>query len=366
MRSSRSRKLSLGLSAVAIVLLTVHLTATRAAAQTERVLDGFASTSKSSQSVNIVTFDVPNSKLTFPVGITSAGVVVGYYEDTDSVLHGFTYDTSGNFLTLDVPGEGTGPGWGTRPIGVSESGEICGVYTDQYGHDQGFFLNTAGTYTTIEITGAIEPAFPVSVNDNAQVVGVYDDSAYQNVGFLWAASAPLTSFAPVNSKDVETALINGSGQIAGFFDNPVKRRGYFRDVDGTITVFDGSPTATGTYVEGINDSGSVTGFVTDATGYFYAFIRQGNSLTEFAVNESTLTVGQSINNAGTVTGSYVDASDVQHAFTRDKFGNITLFDVAYAGTGANQGTVPRAINASGQVAGYFVGPLGNVHGFVRR
>ena len=41
MRSSRSGKLSLGLSAVAIVLLTLFLTATRAAAQTETILHNF-------------------------------------------------------------------------------------------------------------------------------------------------------------------------------------------------------------------------------------------------------------------------------------------------------------------------------------
>ena len=65
-------------------------------------------------------------------------------------------------------------------------------------------------------------------------------------------------------------------------------------------------------------------------------------------------------------GSTLTRSNVNHGFTRDRLGNVTLFDVPYAGTGANQGTVPTSINAGGQVAGYFIGPLGNFHGFVRR
>jgi hypothetical protein len=312
----------------------------------------------------IVTFDAPGSILTFPVGITSAGVVVGYYEDSGKLWHGFTYDTSGSFVIIDAPGAGTGPGQGTQPKAVSDSGEICGIYIDQYGHDQGFFLDTSGRYTTLDVAGESSPPFPVGVNDNAQVVGLVDNSLFQNVGFLWTASGT-TTFAPANSNYVDTARINSSGQIAGYFETRVKRRGYFRDVTGAITVFDGSPASTGTYVNALNDSGSITGFFIDSTGY-HGFVRQGSSITEFDVNGSTLTEGKAINSIGIVTGFYVDASDVSHGFTRDRFGNVTLFDVPYAGMGANQGTVPYSINASGQVAGYFIGPLGTYHGFVRR
>jgi hypothetical protein len=325
----------------------------------------FVSAAFAADSARIVSFDVPGSITTYALGITSAGVVVGDYTDTNNVLHGFTYDTSGNFVTLDAPGAGTGSGQGTRPISVSPSGEICGVYIDQYGHDQGFFRNTAGTFTTLNITGEVASPFPTSVNDNAQVVGPYDDSNYQTVGFLWTASGPITSFAPANSTFLEDAFINSSGQIAGYFDTRVKRRGYFRDVNGSITVFDGSPSATGTFVHALNDSASITGFFTDTTGY-HGFVRQGRNITEFDVNGSTLTEGEGINNAGTVTGFYADASGVSHGFTRDRLGKVTLFDVAYAGKDANQGTFPTSINAGGQVAGYFLGPLGTYHGFVRR
>jgi hypothetical protein len=313
---------------------------------------------------NIVAFDPPGAMFTIVRGITTAGVVAGQYEDSNGAFHGFTYDTSGNFVIIDAPGAGTLSYQGTRLLGVSESGEICGYYIDSTQDTHGYLRNTSGVFTTLNAPGS-NGTLATGVNDSDEVAGIYTNSNYVNVGFLWTASSGFTTFAPAQSAAVDDAQINASGEIAGLYETRVKRRGFYRAVDGTIITFNGSAVATGTYVDGFNDNGAMTGFFIDATGW-HGFVRQGNSFTEFDVGGSAFTEGIGINDAGTVTGSYVDASNVSHGFTRDRLGNVTLFDVPYAGKGANQGTVPTSINASGQVAGYFVGPLGNYHGFVRR
>jgi hypothetical protein len=313
----------------------------------------------------IITFDPPGSTRTWVTGVTSAGLIAGFYYDVNSATHGFTMDAAGNFTTFDAPGAGTGFDQGTFVEGISEGGEICGTYADSQSHDHGFLRDVSGTITTFDVSTALA-TFASSVNDSGQVAGDYYPNIYPYgyIGFIWTTSGPLTTFAPVKATYVESAKINALGEVAGWFESIEGRRGYYRDASGNITAFDASPSAA-TYVEAMNDSGAITGFFTDAVGY-HGFVRQGKSIIQFDINGGGITEGQAINAGGTVAGWYTDANGASHAFTRDKLGNVTLIDVSYAGTRINQGTFATGINATGEVVGNFVGPAGNQHGWLRR
>ncbi len=315
----------------------------------------------------IISFDVPGAVVIYVWGIDSAGVIAGQYTDSNTVYHGFTRDASGNIATFDAPGAGTFFRQGTFPEGMSDSGQICGFYEDSESHDHGFLLDSSGVFTTFDVSGA-GGTLPSSVNDSGQVAGYYFPNGITTyIGFIWTASGPVTTFAPTGSTEVDNAKINLSGVIAGDYTNTIaKRRGYYRDAGGNITTFVGSPVATFTEVEAINDSGTIVGWFEDPAFADHGFLRQGKNLIQIDIAGAVSTFALAVNASGTVAGSYYDASGVSHSFTRDRLGNIVVFDDADAGTGSGQGTFATSINATGQVAGYFLGPLGNWHGFVQR
>ncbi len=71
---------------------------------------------------------------------------------------------------------------------------------------------------------------------------------------------------------------------------------------GTYTVFD-VPGATGTYANGINDSGQIVGSYVDVAGRFHGFLDSGGSFTTIDVPGSTKgTIAAGINNAGQIVG----------------------------------------------------------------
>ena len=133
---------------------------------------------------NIVAFDPPGAMLTTVYGITSAGVVAGQYEDSNGVYHGFTYDTSGNFVIIDAPGAGTLSDQGTRLLGISEGGEICGYYIDSALNTHGYLRNISGVFTTLDAPDSIK-TLATGVNDSEEVAGIYTNSSHVSAAFLW-------------------------------------------------------------------------------------------------------------------------------------------------------------------------------------
>ena len=69
---------------------------------------------------SILVFDAPGADTnegdfngTFPAGGNDAGLIAGYYIDTNNVSHGFLRSPNGSLTKFDPPGVGTAPGQGT-------------------------------------------------------------------------------------------------------------------------------------------------------------------------------------------------------------------------------------------------------------
>src|SRR5215472_6918306 len=69
-----------------------------------------------------------------------------------------------------------------------------------------------------------------------------------------------------------------------------------------------------------------------------------------------------INPSGVIAGFYTDAGDANHGFMRTPDGTITTFDVTGAGTGPGQGTRAGNINPSEQIAGRYIDSNAVSHG----
>ncbi|MGA9472589.1 MAG: hypothetical protein WBV36_08995 [Terriglobales bacterium] len=87
--------------------------------------------------------------------------------------------------------------------------------------------------------------------------------------------------------------------------------------------------------------------------------------TEFDVPGATDTLPSDINSAATIVGNYIFPNNAFGAFVRTPKGRFTTFDVAGAGTGANQGTSAWSINAKGEITGYYVDGSNVSHGYLR-
>src|SRR6516164_3722575 len=63
-------------------------------------------------------------------GINPAGVITGFYIDTNNTMHGFVRAKHGDITTFDAPGAGTGASQGTEPFANNPAGAATGFYID--------------------------------------------------------------------------------------------------------------------------------------------------------------------------------------------------------------------------------------------
>ena len=83
---------------------------------------------------------------TITQSVNDAGLVVGYYVDSNGVNHGFVYDGT-DFTTIDPPGSTD-----TLLFGINNAGIITGRFFDAAGVRHGF-LDDNGVFTIIDFPG---------------------------------------------------------------------------------------------------------------------------------------------------------------------------------------------------------------------
>jgi hypothetical protein len=157
----------------------------------------------------------------------------------------------------------------------------------------------------------------------------------------------------------------------------------------TITVFDapgaGTVAGQGTFANGMNDSGAITGFIRDTNSARHGYVRNANgtftifddpnagtcSVSCGTIGNGQGTRGYAINPSGEIVGFYTDNSARCHGFVREPNGIFTQIDAPDAGTGPfPQGTfpsefTPMGINPGGAITGFYVDANSVQHGFVR-
>lgn len=201
-------------------------------------------------------------------------------------------------------------------------------------------------------------------SSKTEIVGAYAYSA----GFLAYVSGTKTvteTYQTVNGPhfglDQGANAVNDSGQIVGyFFDNSGAIHGYELSAGRFTTLDVPFAGATGTYADGINNSGEVVGGWT-VSGGSHGFTRIGGTYASFDYPGATQTFAIGVNTAGDIVGYYDDASGVQHGFLLSG-GTYTSFDPPGA-----LGTLAWAINDAGVIVGSYCTTVecqGGEQGFV--
>jgi hypothetical protein len=265
----------------------------------------------------------------------------------------------------DAPGADP---FSTNPLGINDVGQVGGGYTTGGGViEHGFVGPPTGPYTTFDYSTT---AFVVAITEVRALNNAGDAVGYGSVAgggrpsslheFLRTPSGTIITLTDPSTGNPLLGIgqgINSAGYIVGDYNTPSGSRGFILSPDRTMLTTLSDPLgARLTRARGINDSGTVTGFFSDANGIVHGFVYDGVSghyttLDDPLAFEGTSTTGiggtylTGINNAGEIAGQYGDANGHYHGFVVDA--SHTQFTEIHAPGAVN--TQVFGINNLGQV-----------------
>jgi hypothetical protein len=161
--------------------------------------------------VNFPTTDNATPPVNQLLGVNDRDIAVGFYTDSATISHGYTYDIrSGAFTPVTVPGATS-----VTAAAINNRGDIAGSETVN-GTTDGFLLGADGQATTLAYPGA-DSTQAFGVNDRDEVVGLYMVGSATH-GFTWTPQAGFRTVDDPNG--IGTTTINGvndSGDLVGFY-----------------------------------------------------------------------------------------------------------------------------------------------------
>src|SRR4029077_20339275 len=183
----------------------------------------------------------------------------------------------------------------------------------------------------------------------------------------------------LQNRIMKTTLFNNKSWLLSILVLCMLGLGLSVNAGGTktiITTFDapraGTAAGQGTFANGMNDLGAITGFIRDANAARHGFLRAPDgTFTIFddpgagtcSFSCGTIGPGQgtrayAINPSGEIAGFYSDNTGRCHGYVRAANGTFTQIDAPDAGTGPfPQGTFPSEFTPAG------INPLGAITGF---
>lgn len=330
----------------------------------------------------LVEFDAPLAGTapglgTQPLANSDLGVVVGGYEDANTVFHGFLRIPDGHLTSFDAPKAGSvaGANQGTVAYSINDLGVIAGAVVDSNTLAHGFVRFPGGSYSTFEApeagTAANQGTWAYNINLEGATAGIYVDGSNVQHGYVSSTRGRITGFDPTGSiytMVCEETCLNAEGVATGFWEDAgFAIHGFIREPNGAIATVD-APGADGeTISASINSEGTTTGYFIDSSGVAHGYVRtRGGEFTTIDAPGATGigTAAFSINALGTVTGEFFDANNVMHGFSRSAGGAYSTFDAPAGGTIAFQGTRPSTNNLEAAVTGWYVDGNNVYHGFV--
>jgi hypothetical protein len=326
----------------------------------------------------LISFQVPDSRATYPLGINEAATVAGYYISNSGVSSGFVRYQDGQIITFDVPGSVA-----TIPVSINTAGDITGYYNLPsktpvvFDIPQGFVRTPEGKITTFgnPVTTASSSSFwaqPVTINVAGEIIGNYPDVALASVVFLRSAAGHVLTFSLSLGSHYSTVAtgLNAGGSIVGYATSQSLNlaQGFLWSGQGTPPNPGGGFTpitvagSTGTFPTGINTHGTIVGCYA-AGGLYHYFVRTRDGVVKTLYLPGTVpnciaaftpgfiaVVPQpiSVNDQGTIIGYTTNAAQIATAFIRFEEGQVTTFN--YPGS---KQTIPTSINNCDVITGYY-------------
>ncbi len=213
-----------------------------------------------------------------------------------------------DFISIDPPGSVD-----TIARAINARGDIVGIFWDADGNSHGFLLSD-GNYRVFDVFGSATVTSANGINARGDIVGWAD-----TVGWL---------------------LSGGKFISLGADLGPI----------------------------GINDAGDIVGVFVSQDGARHGFLLSGGKFTQIDFPDAGVceTIADSINDAGDIVGDYRigtcdESNEGWHAFLLRTDGTFDKIDVPNS-----VATVPRGINAQGDVVGDYGTADGGTYGFLLR
>jgi uncharacterized membrane protein len=212
---------------------------------------------------------------------------------------------------------------------------------------------------TFDVPGASEGTVAMGITPKGEVVGYYGDANEVTQGFVRKADGEITTFMVTNSVFTIATAVNADGLVVGEYgywdggiDGTFLQLGFRRSPDGEYT--DIQSIGVLGQVNGVNNKGIVVGDFLSEEEVWTSFLEKPNGTTTTfdalgtAINPGpTGTRATAINAEGQITGYYGDPTDnLQHGYIRQPDGKVVTFNVPGASS-----TNPASINNAGDIVG---------------
>lgn len=267
-----------------------------------------------------VRIDFPGASATTALGINARGDIVGRYDDTAGVTHGFLFH-QGAFSTIDFPHASF-----TAPKAINARGDIVGRVIDAAGNEHGFLLRD-GHFKKVDYPGA-SATTARGINNAGDITGRHFDAAGNESGFILQDGTfhnvrvpdSVTPLHPC-SADVWMVMDNGRvavGDLCTDVDGGI--HGYLRNKPGDFQIIDfpgaGAPC---TAVRWINESRDMVGVYANTLDECFAFQAHGFLLRNGQYSAidfpgSTFTDAFAISDDGVIVGDFTDRKGNAHGF----------------------------------------------------
>ncbi|NOT85889.1 MAG: hypothetical protein HOP02_14160, partial [Methylococcaceae bacterium] len=253
------------------------------------------------------TLNVPSATQgTVAYGINAGGQVAGVFYD-DKGSHGFIYNGT-DYTTLDAPKATNG----TFAYGINAKGQVVGDYVDGTGK-HGFVYDN-GSYTTLDNPNGFDTN-ATGINNNGQVTGNFRIGTTGIYGFMYdLASNTYTTLSHPKASAGNTSAtgINDNREVAGFIYN-TGAHGYVYD-GKEYTIFNVPLAAlAGTFTYGLNNTGQFVGVYYDSKGLVNSFVFDGSQYEPLISPNAKTTLANGINDSGQIVGYTTNATG-SHGF----------------------------------------------------
>ena len=262
---------------------------------------------------------------------------------------------SDNFTTISYPGAAD-----TALYGINNNGVVIGEFFERVGNvtTAKAFVKNGGSFDLADPPGAVGNVYVFGINDSGQVLGFNDNRYFLKTGTGYQYLDDYTG-----AYITDYTGINNSGQLSGYItDIDGYSRGFIK-TGGSFTLIDHPAAAAacayyrrcGTYITGINNLGLAAGVYVDPDGFYRGFVKDGGNYIPVEHPDSMAaminTYIEGINDYGQLAGYFWDADGYARGFVKDggRFVEVIHPDAAEYG----EGTYFFGINNSGRIAGWF-------------
>jgi hypothetical protein len=159
--------------------------------------------------------DIPGTFFNTGNGINNAGTVTGSaYDANFNNALGWVWDGSA-YSFFSAPGA---TGAGTYSSGINSRGQIVGDFEDSSGVRHGFFREGIGL-TIIDVPGARDTV-TLSINTQGEIVGYYGDRSNDvRHGLILRRGRVITVDYPPGTANTWITYINDAGELAGYYQD---------------------------------------------------------------------------------------------------------------------------------------------------